>query len=310
MTRARVSALPIVVLLALAGALALSAGPAIGAGAHSAAVSSRTSSKKKAAPKPPARVSATVGIGDDSPGMFSNGQFKALHTRIARYVTPYDVIVHPNVDALGRLRQWLNAASRAGIQPLIAFYHSNVTPKRMPSVGTYTQDVKKFLRAFPQVRLLQPWDEANRGTVKEPGDSYTSPSAKQSAQYYLALSSACGRCTIVGLDVLDSTDVPATISYLNQFKRTSGASTCPGSGACTTTPTPTASTTPAPRRCSPTRPGRSGSPRPVASPSSQGTSPSTSRARQGDQLHVRALTALEADHASLRLSVDRRKRQA
>ncbi|MGD1050580.1 MAG: hypothetical protein ABR947_05870 [Solirubrobacteraceae bacterium] len=222
MTRARVSALPIVVLLALAGALALSAGPAIGAGAHSAAVSSRTSSKKKAAPKPPARISATVGIGDDSPGMFSNGQFKALHTRIARYVTPYDVIVHPNVDALGRLRQWLNAASRAGIQPLIAFYHSNVTPKRMPSVGTYTQDVKKFLRAFPQVRLLQPWDEANRGTVKEPGDSYTSPSAKQSAQYYLALSSACGRCTIVGLDVLDSTDVPATISYLNQFKKDVG----------------------------------------------------------------------------------------
>jgi hypothetical protein len=220
MTRARATALIPIVLIALAGALALTAGPAIGAGGHRANASSRTSSKAK--PKPPAPISATVGIGDDSPGMFSNSDFKALHTKIARYVTPYDVMVHQNVDALGRLRQWLNAASRAHIQPLIAFYHSNVTPKRMPSVSSYRTDVKRFLRAFPQVRLLQPWDEANRGTVNEKGDSYTSPSAKQSAQYYLALSSACGRCTIVGLDVLDSTDVPATIGYINQFKKDVG----------------------------------------------------------------------------------------
>jgi hypothetical protein len=222
MTHARAGALIPIVLIALVGALALTAGPAIGAGGHRASSSIRSSSKGKARPKAPAPISATVGIGDDSPGMFSNSDFKALHTRISRYVTPYDVMVHPNIDALGRLREWLNAASRAHIQPLIAFYHSNVTPKRMPSVSTYSSDVKRFLRAFPQVRLLQPWDEANRGSVYEKGDSYTSPSAKQSAQYYLALSSACGRCTIVGLDVLDSTDVPATIGYINQFKKDVG----------------------------------------------------------------------------------------
>jgi hypothetical protein len=220
MTRARTIALPVVVVAALAGALVLTAGPAIGAGAHRASASSRSSSRAKA--KPPARISATVGIGDDSPGMFSSSDFKALHTRIARYVTPYDVMVHPNVDALGRLRQWLSAASRAHIQVLVAFYHSNVTPKRMPSVATYAADVKRFLRAFPQVRLLQPWDEANRGSVNEPGDSFTSPSAKQSAQYYLALTAACRKCTTVGLDVLDSTNVPATIGYINQFKKDVG----------------------------------------------------------------------------------------
>jgi hypothetical protein len=220
MTRARASALPVVVIIALAGALALTAGPATGAGAQRTGAASRASSKTK--PKPPAAISATVGIGDDTPAMFSSHPFQLLHTRIARYVTPYDVMVHQRVDALGRLREWLKAANRAHIQPLVAFYHSNSTPKRMPSVATYTQDVKKFLRAFPQVRLLQPWDEANRGSVNEPGDSFTSPSAKQSAQYYLALSAACRRCTVVGLDVLDSTDVPATIGYINQFKKDVG----------------------------------------------------------------------------------------
>ena len=114
MTRARAVALPAVVVAALAGALVLSAGPAIGAGAHRTSALNRSSAK--ATEKAPAAISATVGIGDDSPGMFSNSDFTALRTRIARYVTPYDVIVHPNVDALGRLREWLSAASRAHIQ--------------------------------------------------------------------------------------------------------------------------------------------------------------------------------------------------
>jgi hypothetical protein len=168
-----------------------------------------------------------VGIGDEQPAMFSNGAFKALHTRIARYVTPYDVMSDRSANDLPRLRAWLSAASRSHIQPLVAFYHSDRSPKKMPSVATYTKAVKQFLRAFPQVRLLQPWNEANRGTVTERGDSYVSPNAKQSAQYYLALRGACRSCTIVGLDVLDSTNVRATIAYIDAFKRDVGRSALP-----------------------------------------------------------------------------------
>jgi len=168
-----------------------------------------------------------VGIGDEQPAMFSNGAFKALDTKIGRYVTPYDVMSNHSANDLPRLRAWLAAASRDHIQPLVAFYHSDRSPKKMPSVAAYTKAVKQFLRAFPKVRLLQPWNEANRGTVKERGDSYVSPSAKQSAQYYLALRAACRSCTIVGLDVLDSTNVKATIAYLNAFKRDVGRSHLP-----------------------------------------------------------------------------------
>ena len=148
---------------------------------------------------------------------------------------------------------------REHIQPLIAFYHSDRTPKKMPSVATYTKDVKLFLKRLPPGALLQPWNEVNRGYVNEHGSgSYASPSASQSAQYYLALRKACSKCTIVGLDVLDSTDVRSTINYIKEFKRDVGAPPRPRSGGCTTTRTPTASTRPARRRCWPTPPGRCG----------------------------------------------------
>ena len=194
-------------LLALAGALALvAAGSAAGAGAHRA----RTPAVR-------------VGIGDEQPTMFASPQFRALHTRIARYVTPYDVVTNRHHNDLPRLKQWLAAAKRQHIEPLIAFYHSDRTPKKMPSVKAYTADVKRFLKEFRQVRVLQPWNEANRGNVNEHGSgSYSSPTAKQSAQYYLALRKLCSKCTVVGLDVLDSTSVPATIRYLNEFKRDVG----------------------------------------------------------------------------------------
>ena len=207
MTRARLS----LILIVLAGALALAAGSAVGAGAQRASSSS-----------------PLVGIGDEQPTMFASPAFKALHTRIARYVTPYDVASNHSHNDLPRLKAWLAAAKKQGIQPLIAFYHSDRTARKMPSVKTYTTEVKKFLRAFPQVKLLQPWNEANRGNVKESGNgSYSSPSATQSAQYYLALKAACPKCTIVGLDVLDSTDVPATIRYINVFKRYLGPKRLP-----------------------------------------------------------------------------------
>ena len=120
-------------------------------------------------------------------------------------------------------KEWLAAAARDHIQPLIAFYHSDRTPKKMPSLKTYTADVKRFLKEFPQVKLLQPWNEANRGYVSAGGGSYQSPSASQSAAYYLDVrAGSAASCTVVGLDVLDSTDPAATVRYIKEFKRALG----------------------------------------------------------------------------------------
>ncbi|MGD0198572.1 MAG: hypothetical protein ABSC56_11800 [Solirubrobacteraceae bacterium] len=179
--------------------------------------------------KPTAHASSSrleVGIGDESPLMFGDPAYKALHLKIARYFTPYDVASGKDPVALGALVGWLKGATAAGVTPLIAFYHNESSPKKLPSVATYTADVKLFLADFPQLTLLQPWNEVNRGNVKGRG-GYDSPSAKQSAQYYLALKQDCTTCTIVGLDVLDSTSPQATIKYINQFKRDVGKKNMP-----------------------------------------------------------------------------------
>jgi hypothetical protein len=195
--------------LALAAAAAvLLAGSALGSTAHAG------------------RARLQIGIGDENPTVFADPSYQALHLKIGRYFAPYDVATGNNRADLYSLEVWLNDAEAAGVQPLIAFYHNASSPKKLPSVATYTADIKLFLEMFPQVKLLQPWNEVNRGNVGGRG-GYDSPSAKQSAQYYLALKKACPTCTIVGLDVLDSTSPAATIHYINQFKHDVGKRNMP-----------------------------------------------------------------------------------
>ena len=186
-------------------AVALVAGSALGRGAQSA-------------PSAHASAGRQVGIGDENPLMFTNPAYLSLHVKIARYFTPWDVATGRDPTELFFLRSWLDAAQAAGVQPMIAFYHNNTSAKQMPSVAAYTAAMQDFVAMFPQVTTLQPWNEVNRGNVRAPGDSYDSPTPKQSAQYYLALKKVCPSCTVVGLDVLDSTSPRATIAYINAFK--------------------------------------------------------------------------------------------
>jgi hypothetical protein len=196
--------------LAVVIALSLAAGTAFGSTIHATRVAHT------------AAAGRLVGVGDENPLMFANPAYLKLGVKIARYFTPYDVASGSDPTALAYLQAWLTAAQAAGVQPLIAFYHNNTTPKKMPSVSTYTTDMKDFVAMFPQVKVLTPWNEENRGNVRARNDNYDSPTAKQSAQYYLALKKVCPQCTVVGLDVLDSTSPSATIAYINQFKHDVG----------------------------------------------------------------------------------------
>jgi hypothetical protein len=164
----------------------------------------------------------TVGVGDENPSMFTSTSYEALHVKVARYFTAYDVASGNDPAALAYLTAWLAAAQAAGVQPLIAFYHNDSSPKSMPSVATYKKDMQDFVAMFPQVKVLTAWNEENRGNVRAPNDNYDSPTPKQAAQYYIALKQVCPSCTIVGLDVLDSTDTGATLNYINQFKQDVG----------------------------------------------------------------------------------------
>ena len=118
--------------------------------------------------------------------------------------------------SLARATAWIEAAEAQHQQILVAFYHSQHTPTRLPSVRAYQKDVRRFVKLFPHVRLYQPWNEANRGNVR---GRFSSPSAQAAAAYYQALRRACLTCALAGLDVLDQNNPRSTLRYIQQFKQ-------------------------------------------------------------------------------------------
>jgi hypothetical protein len=182
---------------------------AVGPAARSAATKGSRTSTKASSRGP----SYMTGIGDEEDEMFSNPLWQQLHTKIVRYIVPYDTAVHPYW--VQRASAWISAAEAQHQRILVAFYHSEYTPMKMPSVATYQRDVAKFIKLFPHIGEYQAWDEENRGNVQ---GLFSSPTAVQSAQYYRALKRTCEPCTVIGLDVLDQDNINPTLAYIAEFK--------------------------------------------------------------------------------------------
>jgi hypothetical protein len=197
----------------MAGALAQ---VACGRGSASArsAQSSAAAHGRLAAQQAHSASSYQTGIGDEQTEMFTDAHWRQLHTRIVRYIAPYDVAY--DGTSLARATAWIHAAESQHQQILMAFYHSERSPTHMPSVTLYERDVKRFMKLFPEIRQYQPWNEANRGNVAH---MFASPSAVASAKYYQALKRACHVCTVVGLDILDQQNVIPSLDYIAEFKR-------------------------------------------------------------------------------------------
>jgi hypothetical protein len=171
----------------------------------------------KAGPRAHAASTYFTGVGDESLEMFTDPNWIQLRTKIARYIVPYDAAVRSY--SLDKAKLWIKAAEAKHQQILIAFYHSEYTPTKMPSVASYQHDVQKFVKLFPKVRQYQSWDEANRGNIR---GVLASPSASAAARYYQALLRVCKGCTVLGLDVLDANDISPTLQYISEFKREVG----------------------------------------------------------------------------------------
>jgi hypothetical protein len=167
-----------------------------------------------AGPSGHAASSYLTGIGDEQTEMFTNPLWVQLHTKIVRYIAPYDAAVRPY--SLQLARHWIGAAEAQHQQVLVAFYHSEYTPTKMPSLAVYERDVQKFIKLFPKVRQYQPWNETNRGNVRH---LFSSPSAMESAKDYKALKAVCRGCTVLGLDILDGPSVSPSLRYVTEFKR-------------------------------------------------------------------------------------------
>lgn len=196
----------------VSSAVALALG---GIGQAGAATRSARRGHAASAPRPAHAANVYLtGLGDQEAKMFANPLYKQLNTKIVRYVAPYDAVVHPY--SLAVATAFIHDAEADHQQVLVAFYHSEFTPTKLPSLSAYQRDVKRFIALFPHVRQYEAWDESNRGN--EP-HLFTNPSAVQTAQYYQQLLRVCRGCTVIGLDVLDAYVIQPTLEYIAEFKR-------------------------------------------------------------------------------------------
>jgi hypothetical protein len=163
----------------------------------------------------PAAASAklTVGISENEPAMFQDPLFQQLGAKHVRIVMPYDVMTAKDGVLENRVRPYLQAARAARVEPLVTFEHhsgdANICNRKrnlrkavcaLPSAKKYERNVKAFLKAFPWVRVISPWNEINHYTQP------TSRDPRAAARFTDIVAKACRKCKIVAADVLDQAD--------------------------------------------------------------------------------------------------------
>jgi hypothetical protein len=151
-----------------------------------------------------------VGIGDQGMKMFDDARFQKLGVELTRFALPWDWYrLGPSYQTF--LDQWVAAAQRADVKPLIAFnrnWRKNGDRYRVPR-GMLRKSFLKFRARYPHITDFSAWNEANH--TSQP----TSKSPRLAARYYKTLVAACPTCTIVAADVLDTNDM---LGWIKQFK--------------------------------------------------------------------------------------------
>jgi Glycosyl hydrolase catalytic core len=155
-----------------------------------------------------------IAMGDQQFGLFTDPLFTPLHITRVRYIVPYDAAIKNDFERQ-EADLFLTAARTSHSKVLVSFSHSRRKGRthHLPSVKEFTKDFRAFRKRYPQVKEYSPWNEANHSsqpTVHNP---------KRVAEYFLATKKYCKGCTIVALDVLDSTNIKSTIGYVKKFAK-------------------------------------------------------------------------------------------
>jgi hypothetical protein len=158
----------------------------------------------------PAAAKPIVGLGDQSPQMFSDPAYRALGLKHSRLVLSWDwyrdQYLRDQADA------WMAGARAARVRPLIAFNRNyrKGGERKLPSLRAYRKSFKAFRVRFPEVRDFQAWNEANHSSQP----TFRKPRA--AARYYNALRAMCRKCNVVAADVLDTSNM---VPWVKKFKR-------------------------------------------------------------------------------------------
>lgn len=160
------------------------------------------------APAASAASPLIVGVGDQKPDMFDDPLFEELDIRHARLAVSWDALNHPwqthEIDI------WLDGARRAGVQPLVGFWHARTNRRKAPTPEQLKYQFRRFRERYPWVTTFATWNEANH--CSEP----TCNRPQLVAAYWRALRKECRKCRILAAEVLD---MPNLRRWVRAFRR-------------------------------------------------------------------------------------------
>lgn len=162
-----------------------------------------------------------VGVGDQNPALFTNEPYVDLGSTRTRLIIPYDAALKK--DAKAYANDWMNAAEAADQEIVVAFNPPwgmqcpNLNGRKTckpPTAAQFTKAFKAFRKAWPKVRIYQPWNEVNNLTQP------TAHRPEMVVTYYAIVKRNCRGCTVLGADIQDLPNmVTYTRSLLANFKR-------------------------------------------------------------------------------------------
>ena len=164
-----------------------------------------------------AKIKVAVGIGDQSPKMFDDANWKALGLKKTRYFIEWNAIDQP--DEIASADQFMGAARQAGVKVLLHISTDDINSdpvKPLPSVSAYKDKVGKLIARYKAVGVTDwgAWNEANHKSQP------TSKNPKRAAQFYKAMKAMCKNCKVVALDVLDQAGVE---KYIARWLKAAGS---------------------------------------------------------------------------------------
>lgn len=156
-------------------------------------------------------LKAKIGIADQKADFFSDPRFSKLRLKIARRSVAWDSMEYD--WQVADLDQWMLAARRAGVTPLITWARSRIDAKRhvKPTAAQIRAGFLQFRTRYPWVTDFVASNESNH--FGEP----TGRNPKLAAQHYKAMRAACPKaCKIAGATLLDQ---PNIVSWTKTFIR-------------------------------------------------------------------------------------------
>jgi hypothetical protein len=159
---------------------------------------------------PAATAAPSIGVGEQSPEIFSDSRWQALASPNVRFIAGWDALHERRYRA--EIDHYMALAQASGANVLLGFARSR-TSKRyrfLPTPQRFRREFAAWRKRYPFINEFLIWNEANhcsQPTCRRP---------ELVAKYYNAARRQCPTCTLVGASVLDS---PNMVSWVKGFNK-------------------------------------------------------------------------------------------